>query len=249
MADDANPRAIIGANGPPDPFEAIKVHVEDLMVEARNFCDGAPIESQAQADLVARLIDDFRGAHKAADEARKEDARPYDEGKARVQEKYAALIADTKAQKGQIVRALDALKATLTPWLQKLERERLERERAAREEARRKADEAAAAMRAASTADLSGREQAEALVADAKAAEAAANAIGRDKAHAKGDGRAIGLRKTYRPILADRKAALRHYAASRPDDLVAFLCRLAEQDVRDGKRQIPGFDVIEEARV
>jgi hypothetical protein len=75
------------------------------MVEAKNFCDGAAIENQAQADTVARLIDDFRAAQKAADDARKEEARPFDEGKAAVQEKYAVLIADTKAQKGQIVRA------------------------------------------------------------------------------------------------------------------------------------------------
>src|SRR3954462_1773802 len=117
MADGA---AGIGHNNPP-AFEAIKVHVDDLMVEAKNWCDGSAIESQAQADVVAKLIDDFRSAAKAADEARKEEAKPFDEGKAKVQEKYGALIADTKGQKGQIVRALEALKATLTPWLQKLE--------------------------------------------------------------------------------------------------------------------------------
>lgn len=247
MPDD-NPRVFVGANNPP-AFDAIKVHVDDLMVEAKNFCDGAPIENQAQADLVARLIDDFRAAQKAADEARKEEARPFDEGKARVQEKYAVLIADTKAQKGAIPRALEALKATLTPWLQRLERERQEAERVAREEAERKAQEAAEAMRATSMADLEGREQAESLVAAAEEAAAEAARIAKEKAHAKGEGRAMGLRKTYRPVLTDRKAALIHYAATRPDDLVAFLCRLAETDVREGKRTIPGFDVIEETKV
>jgi hypothetical protein len=241
--------AEIGHNNPPDPFAAIEVHVSDLMTEAKNWCDGSAIENQAQADTVAKLIDEFRAAAKTADDARKEEARPFDEGKAKVQEKYAVLIADTKAQKGSIVRALEALKATLTPWLQKLERERREAETAARIAAEEKARAAAEAMRAISMADLEGREAAEALVTDAEAAQHAADAIAKDKAHAKGEGRAIGLRKFYTPVMTDRKAALMHYAATRPDDIVATLQRLAEVDVREGKRTIPGFDVREETRV
>lgn len=248
MADDANPRIFEGANNPP-PFEAIRVHVSDLMTEARNWCDGTAIETQAQADLVAKLIDDFRQAAKAADDARKEEARPHDEAKAAIQAKYAPLIAETKAQTGDIPRALAALKATLTPWLQRLERERQEAARKAQEEADRKAREAAEAMRAAEVSDLAAREEAESLVAAAQAVQASADALEKARSHAKGDGRAIGLRKTYRPVMTDRKAALMHYAANRPDDLVALLQRLAEIDVREGKRSIPGFDVIEEARV
>lgn len=245
MADGAAP---IGHNNPP-AFDAIKVHVDDLMIEAKNWCDGSAIENQDQADTVARLIDDFRAAQKAADEARKEEAKPFDEAKAAIQAKYAPLIAETKGQTGAIPRALSALKAALTPWLQKLERERQEAARLAQEEADRKAREAAEAMRAAAPSDLEGREEAEALVSAAEQAAKDAARIEKDKAHAKGEGRAIGLRKTYRPVLTDRKAALIHYAATRPDDLVALLCRLAELDVREGKRSIPGFDVIEETKV
>src|ERR1044071_4924172 len=141
--------APMGHNNPPDPFLAIKVHVDDLMTEARAWCDGSAIETQQQADTVAKLIDEFRAASKAADEARKEEAKPFDEGKAAVQAKYAELIAETKGQTGVIPRALNALKATLTPWLQKLERERREREEAARKEAEEKAKAAAEALRAA----------------------------------------------------------------------------------------------------
>ncbi len=238
--------AAIGHNNPPDPFAAIKTHVDDLMVEAKNFCDGAAIENQAQADAVARLIDDFRSAAKAADEARKEEAKPYDDGKAAVQAKYAELLAETKAQ---IIRALEALKATLTPWLQKLERERREAEQVAQEEAARKAQEAADAMRATTLADLDGREAAEALVADAAAAQAEANRIAKAKPHAAGDGRAIGLRRSYRAVLTDPRAAVLHYMNTRRDDFLSLVQRLADLDVREGKRQIPGFDVSEEARV
>ena len=59
--------AEIGHNNPPDPFTAIKVHIDDLMTEARNWCDGAPVETQAQADEVSRLVEMFREARDAAD--------------------------------------------------------------------------------------------------------------------------------------------------------------------------------------
>jgi len=248
MTEDApNRREFIGANNPP-PFEAIKVHVADLETEARNWADGTAIANQAQADAVAKLIDDFRAAAKAADEARKEEASPFDIGKAAVQEKYAPLVADTKAMRGSIPRCLEALKATLTPWLQRLERERLEAERKAREEADRQAREAAEAMRA-SAANIEAREAAEALVKAAEDSTRSADRLAKAKAHATGDGRAIGLRKSYRAVMTDRRAALAHYAILRPDDIMACLQRLADLDVRDGRRYVPGFDVIEETKV
>jgi hypothetical protein len=249
MPDDANPRAVIGANNPPDPFAAIDAHVSDLMDEARNWCDGAAIENDAQADAVAKLIDDFRAAQKAADDARKEEARPFDEAKAAIQAKYAPLLAETKAQTGAIPRALAALKATLTPWLQAKERARQEAERIAREEAQRKADEAANAARQAAASDLAAQEAAEAAVKAAQDAQADADRIARERSNAKGDGRAIGLRRSYRAVMTNRQAALKHYAANRPDDLIALLQKLADADVREGKRQIPGFEIIEEAKV
>lgn len=249
---DENEKAmLIGHNNPPEvtAFEAIEAHVSDLVTEAKNWADGTAIENQAQADEVAKLIDAFRKAATAADDARKEEAKPFDDGKAAVQAKYAVLIAETKTLTGAIPRALSALKATLTPWLQKLEADRRAAEEAAQAEARARAEEAAKAMQATSLADMDGRAAAEALVADAERAQAEADKIAKDKSHAKGDGRAIGLRKTYRPVMTDPRTALGHYAAERREDIVATLQRLAEIDVREGKRQIPGFDVIEETRV
>lgn len=241
--------APIGHNRGPSPFDAIKVHVDDLMTEARAWCDGAAIENQGQADTVARLIEEFRKASTAADNARKEEARPFDDGKAAVQTKYAPLLAETKAQTGDIPRALSALKATLTPWLQALERARHERESAAREEADHAAREAAEAMRAADPSNLEAREAAEAKVNEARVAESAVGAVGREKAQARGDSRAIGLRKSYRAEMTDKRAALIHYAQNQPDALTAFLQGLADSDVRQGKRAIPGFVVHEETAV
>lgn len=244
--------AVIGHNNPPEvtPYEAVRVHIEDLLVEARNWADGAVAESQPQADAIARLIEDFRKAEKAADDARKEEVRPLDEQRDAIQARYNLYIAPLKnKQPGKIPLAMNALKAALNPWLIKLEDERRAREEAARKEAEEKARIAAEAMRAAEASNLTAREEAEALLADANAAQAHANKAAKDKAHAKGEGRAIGLRSYFTPVMTNAQDALKHYVATRPDDVRAFLLRLAEEDVRCGKRTIPGFEINEEKKV
>lgn len=249
MSEVAEAPAPVGHNNPPaaSPYEAIRIHIEDLWTEACNWADGAKIENQDQADAVAKLIDDFRAAHTAADDARKAENKPFDDGKAEVQERYAPLIADTKAMTGKTVKALAALKAVLTPWLLKLDAEKREQERLAREAADRAAAEAAAAVRAANPDNLAELDAAEIKVAEANIAQSEAKAAANDRAHARGDGRAIGLRTSYRPVMTDRREALKHYLATQPDAIVAFVQQLAEADVRRAIRTIPGF-MIEEVR-
>lgn len=238
-------------NNPPEltTFEAVKERIDDLLIEARNWCDGAAIESQPQADEVSRLMAEIKKAQVAADEARKAENKPFDEGKAAVQEKYAPLIADTKGRRGVTVIALDALKTTLSAWLRKVEDQQRAAADAARQAAEAAAAKAADAVRAAQPDDLVSREEAEHLVFGAGQAEAEARRAEQAKAHAHGGGRAVGLRSYWTPRLVDPKAALLHYLATRPDDLKAFLVRLAEQDVAAGKRTIPGFEIEEERRV
>lgn len=244
MADDApNPRIFEGANNPPvDPFDAIKVHIEDLYLEARNWLDGEPITTQAQADEVGKLLDMIREAEKAADEVRKEMNKPFDEGKAAVQAKFAPLIADTKAVRGKTVLASEACKAALAPWRQ--EQERIKREAAA--EARRVADEAAqaaaAAARAAAADDLAAQEKAdEAIRAAEQAQKVAAKA---DKAASTG----TGLRSYWSPTLTDGVAAARFFWETDRPGVEAALLALAKVAVQNGKRTIPGFDIVEERR-
>lgn len=242
--------AEIGHNNPPlTPFEACKLHIDDLMIECRNWCDGAKVENQDQADVVSRLIEDIRLAHKAADEARIAENEPFDAGKAEVQARYAPLIADLKTVKGKTVLADIALKAALKPFLDAEKARKQAIEQAAQAEAQRAAEAAAAAMRAAAPDNLEEREAAEELVEAVRLAEKTAARAANDKAQAHGGSKALGLKTFHKPYLTDRKAALMHYAANRPDDLVAFLVGLAEADVREGKRQIPGFDVREETRL
>jgi hypothetical protein len=234
-------RLDIGGNNPPQsPFEAVKVHIEDLYSEARNFLDGEPITSNAMAQAVESLLDQIREAEKAADAARKDENRPFDDGKAEVQARYAPLISDTKAVKGMTVRAIEACKAALAPWRQEQERMRQEEARKAREEADRKAAEAAALSRAAD--DLAARERAEQAVKEAEQAAKAASKA--DKAATTG----TGLRPYFRPELVDGVEALRHYWKTRPDAMLAAAMALAKEDVQAGKRQIPGFLIVETRR-
>lgn len=244
--------AVIGHNKPPEPtpYEAVAIHIEDLLVEARNWADGSFAENQAQADEIARLIEQLRQAERAADEARKEEVRPLDEQRDAIQARYNVYIAPLKnKQPGKIPLAMNALKTALAPWLKKLEDERRAREEVARKEAEEKARAAAEAMRAAAATDLAAREEAEAMLAAAHDAEAEAKRAANDKAHAKGDGRAIGLRSYFTPMMVSPSEALKHYVTTRPDDVKGFLLRLAEEDVRCGKRAIPGFQINEEKRV
>lgn len=243
--------AEIGHNKPPlTPYEAVALHIEDLLTEARNWADGAAIENAAQAKAVARLIDDLRAAEKAAEEARKAEVAPLDEVRDAIQARFNVYIAPLKNKTpGKIPLAMAALKATQTPWLQKLEDEQRAIAEAARAEAEAAAKVAAEAMRQADAGNLAEREAAEALVADAERAAADAKRAEGAKAHAKGDGKAMGLRSYFTPVMIEPREALRHYLVQRSEEVKAFLTTLAAQDVASGKRQIPGFRVDEERRV
>lgn len=245
---DTNPRAVIGDNKPPAEvaFEAMKAHMDDLLVEAHNWADGAIVENQAQADEASRLIDDLRKAAKAADDLRVEEKKPLDEAIAEIQARWGLYIADPKNKvPGKIWKAIDALKAAVKPFLEQLENER----RAAAEEARQRAEAAAqaaqAAVQNAAPSDLAGREAAEDLVQAAERARAEVRQVENERPQARGGDRAMGLRRVFKPVMTDAKAALNHYATTRRDDLIGFLQKLAEEDVRRSIHTIPGF-VIEE---
>lgn len=244
MADDApNPRIFEGANNPPepDPFETIRIHCEDLYMEAKHWLDGAPITSDAEAEAVTRLLNDARDAATAADAQRIIENKPFDDGKAKVQEKYAPLIADTKKVTGTMVRLQAACKAALEPWRKAKAAEAAAIAEAARQEAEKKAAEAAAAMRA-SAGNLGEREAAEELVKAADVAHRDANRA------AKAATTGTGLTTFYRAEMVSQREAILHYMKDQPGEFIGLCQRLADADVYAGKRAIPGFNVIEDKR-
>ncbi|WP_312126068.1 hypothetical protein [Brevundimonas sp.] len=231
------------------PFDLISEDAADFLLEAHNWCDGQPVETQEQADEVSRLLDHGRKLTKAAEDARKAEVKPFDDAKAAIQTKYAPLFAaPTNKEPGKVFKALDALKATLAPFLRKQEEAQREAERLAREEAARKAEEAAAAMRAANAADLAAREEAEAKVKEAEQAAREATAASKTKAHATGGERAIGLRTKHVGEITDLHAAVRFYWKQDEKPFRELVQRLVDQDVRAGRRgnAIDGVTITEQ---
>lgn len=237
--------ATIGDNNPPEPtpFEQSAQEIEELYVEAEGWLDGVKIETKGQADGISLLMDLIRTAEKKAEERRKAEAKPFDDGKAEVQARYNPLI---QKDKGKCALALAACKAALKPWLEKLDAEQREIARKAREEADRQREEAQAALRASQADNLAERAAAEARLREADRAEREAKNAEKQKAHAEGGRRAVGLRTTYRPELIDARAAAAHYWSHARREMEEFLLQLAKEDVRAGTRTIPGFNVIEE---
>lgn len=233
----------IGHNNPPaDPFEAFNAHIGDLFEEAKHHLDGEGVTTPGQADAVAALMDQLRTAAKDADKARAEEKKPHDDAAKAVQAKWKPIL-----ERADL--ATKTCKDALAPWLRKLEDEKRAAAEAAQREAQAKAAEAAEAMRQAQATDLEARERAEAMLADAKRAEATATKAANDKAHAKGGARAAHLRSYWTPVLTDPSAALRHYVTTNPEAVKAFLLDLAVKDVASGKRQVPGFEITEERKV
>lgn len=235
-----------GHNNPPapTPFEAVKIHMDDLLVEARNWADGQAVESDAQAAEVDRLIDDLRKAEKAADEARKEEVAPLDLQRDAIQDRYNEYIAPLKNRKpGKLSVALAALKATVEPWRKKKADEAAAAALAKRLEAEKKAAEAAAAMRARDTSNIADVEAAEALVSAAETAEREANRA------AKAATTGTGLSTYFEAVMTVQRDAIIHYMHDQPAAFVTLCQQLADQDVRSGKRVIPGFTVEERKRV
>lgn len=233
-----NEIAAIGHNNPPSPFSDAVTALETVRVEAENWLDGEPIETQEQADAVGSLINDIRNARKDADTARKVEAKPFDDAKKEVQARYKPLLdsADTM---------LAACKELLAPFLAAQEAERkaeAERKRAEAEAAQRAATEAA--MAAAET-DLKAREEAEAKIAEAKRAEAKAREAETRRVGGKGRGRAVTLRTVYEAEVTDMTQLARHYWQTRKADVAEFFEEMAKRDVSNGVRGLPGVTVHE----
>jgi len=236
--------ASIGHNNPPEPtpYDKCVEDVEAYYNEAKSWLDGDPIDSEPLADGVSKLLDSLRKLSKEVDACRKEEAKPFDDGKKEVQERYNPLLEKCKT-------AQDVCKKALTPWLEKLDAEKRAKEEAARKEAEEKRAAAQEEMRKAQeSADLEARERAEAMAKEAKKAEAAADRASKDKAHAKGGARAVGLRTVYEPEITDPVAAARHFWTVRRTQMDEFILTLARQEVDKGIRNIPGV-VVHERKV
>tara|TARA_R110002074_G_C12558458_1_gene667663 strand:+ start:42520 stop:43272 length:753 start_codon:yes stop_codon:yes gene_type:complete len=240
-------REQIGANNPPlTPYEQSQKEINDLYDEAKQWLDGEPITTQAHADSLGLLAGMLLEAKQRAETRRKEEAKPFDDGKAEVQSRYNPLIKD---KTGKVDMARDACKKALQPFLD-AEQARIDAEakaaREAAEEAQRKAQEA---LRASTPDNLAEREAAEALLTESNKLQAAAKKAEGTTAKVSGTGRALSQRTRYVAEIMDPILVVRHYWKIAQPEIEAFLLSLAQQDVTAGIRNIAGVRVIEEKTV
>jgi predicted DNA-binding protein (UPF0251 family) len=238
--------SMIGHNGGPSPFEESQTEITDLYGEAKLWMDGTPVETQEQADAINTLKDKIKKAAKKAEENRKVEIKPHQDAADEVQARYNTLIGKNKSVTGLAVKAEEACNAALRPYLLELDRQQREKAELARQEAEKLRLEAMEAMRQRDAANLEQREVAEKLVADAKAAEEVAKKADNAKAHAKGYGRATGLRTVWKAVMTNERDAAAWLWAERREELMQFVQEQADKAVRSGARSIKGFDVREE---
>jgi len=217
------------------PFDELTLEIDDLYTKAANWADGTPIESQEQCDALDDLDKALLDAGKRLDALRVEEKRPLDEQVQAIQDKFNPYI---QPKKGRV----DLARASLNPLRAAWKEAERTRKAAAAEKARQEAEElkrkAEEEMRA-SAGNLVAREAAEETLAFAKEAEGFAK---REERRAT---TGTGLRTTYEVSVTDLSTAIRHYWTARKADFQTLVQSLAEEDVRRGVREIPGFTITE----
>jgi len=229
-----NERIAMGANSPP-VFDAHKANVDDLAVEARDWLDGSTVTTAEEAEVVSTLMDMARKAKAAGDAARLEETKPHRALVTKINAAWETQII------GPASLILECCSKALTPY-------NVAEQAHKDAEIARRAEEAAAerqreveATRAAGS-DLSAREEADQLAASAAQAERALKAAVKD---AKGK---TGIRTTYTAEVTDFACAARHFWQPYHDRFEALVLTIAQEQVRAGKRQIPGITVHEEKK-
>lgn len=235
------------SNEPPTPFDAHRINLDDLLVEARNWADGEPAVTQAQVDEIARLIDDLNAGAKAMEAERLVEKRPLDDQIQAIQDRYNVYLAPLKNKTpGKVPTAIDALNAAKRPFLLALEEALEAKRKQAREEAEAAAQAAAEAARQANAASLEEREAVDAKIKAAEDAQRAAKIADNAKARAHGGGRAQGLRTRVLAEVTDLDAAVRHYWSENRPAFAELIQKLADDDARQNRRAAKGVTFREE---
>jgi len=227
-----NVHASIGHNQ--SPFHTATNRIQELFDEAKNWLDGEPLETKEQHNTLVDLVKQIRAAKKIADDLRKEEAKPFDEGKAEIQTRYNPFI---QANKGMADLAIKTANDALAPYLATQLKLKRDEENRLREEAEGLVMEAREALRA-SQGNLAERQKAEGLVIEAKRATAIANKAVKTNI-------AKGARTVWNVEIADVKVAGTEMWRAFPERFHQLILEMANEQVRAGRRQIPGFIITE----
>lgn len=206
--DDLNPRAVIGANNPPDPIDTICAAYEGARVEAENWLDGTPVENETQMKAVDALRKDMREWRIGLEKGQKDATAPlYDAYKAEGA-RWKPTIDDAQRIERGLVALVDGFKRRLAA-------EKAEAERKAKAEAAAAMRAAEEAARIADAANIEAVRAAAEAQLEAEAAQRRAAAAIKDTVK--------GLRTVTLHEITDMRDALHWIAKNDKEAVAAFV--------------------------
>jgi hypothetical protein len=220
--DDPEPLSL--RNMPADPFEALKVEIEDRAAQAREWLKAHPeIKTQEDCNLARNMQAQLLALEKQADQDRETEKRPHFLASKAVDAKFKPLV----------VMAADcakALRGAFEAFLraeERRERERVEteRQRIERQHAVLMADDPVAALTSPPPE-----------MPEPSRVQAGG-----------GFGRKVGLKSVWVGTVKDYNTTLAHFAGNAK--IKELVQKLVDQAVRAGDRSIPGCAITEERRV
>lgn len=203
-----NPRAVIGANFPPDPIDLALEPYSAFIEEASNWLDGAVVENDGQLKETDILRDKLKAARKAVDGARDEVTKP-------LHDAWKAEIARWKPTQDDLDRQVKCLVAAQAPYKAKIAAEKEAARIKAQQEAEAKAEAARQAHRAANAASIEEQRRADELMKEAEQAQKQARAAAKDTVK--------GMRTVQVCEIEDHRAALHWIAKNDRDAVTAFI--------------------------
>jgi hypothetical protein len=218
--DGFNPRAIIGANNPPDPIDTITAPYDDARAEVENWADGGKVETEGQMNTVDTLRKDMRAWRLALEAGQKEaTAHLYTAYKTEL-DRWKSTIEDAKRLEGCLVSMTDGFK-------RKLAAEKAEVERKAQAEAWEATRKAREAAQLADASNIEAQRAAANAMAEAEAAHHRAAIAAKDTVK--------GLRTVTKFEVTDHKALLNWIAKNDRDAITAFIDEYARKNHKTTK--------------
>jgi hypothetical protein len=229
------------SNMPADPFEALKLEVDDKIEQAESWLQTTPnAASQTDADMARNMQAGLLALNKRADALFKAEKLPITE---------AGRAVDAKFRFRETIAGVAAkLRSVFETFLKEEERRQAESARRAFEE-KRKAAQDARRKAEEEQARLMTEDPALALISEPEPLPELPLAPAPAKLQAGGGtGRKAGLKTEFVPVIEDYPATLKHF--EHHAEIRAAVEKLVRAEVRLNKAQskIPGVKVVEERR-
>lgn len=202
-------------NNPPDPIDEVIALHSDTIAEAENWLDGEPVADEGQLKAVDVLTKAVKAALKDANAAEKSAAAP-------LHDAWKAEKARWKPTLDDLARIRDGLVALAAPFKAKLAEEKRAAERAAWEAAEKARKDAEAMAAQANAADIEAQREAAAAAQAAIEAQQAASAASKDKVG--------GMRKVAKFEVTDMRALINWIAVNDKPAIAEFATEYARKN-------------------